>query len=294
MGGSYMRTVETFAVVGGDLRAAYLAGLLAQDGYNVITAGLDGTDLPPCVTGCTNLSQAISLADGVVLPLPVTTDGTTLNAPFSRVRIQLDQVLSGLLPDQFVVGGGLSAELRADLASRGVTAGDYLQREELAVLNSVPTAEGAVQLAMEELPVTIRGARCLITGYGRVAKALASLLFAMGADVTIAARRCEDRAAATINGCASICIEDLTAAGDFDVIFNTVPALLFTAEVLKKLSRTTLLIDLASRPGGVDFPAAAALQMKTVWALSLPGRVAPKSAGEILKRTILNMLREVG
>lgn len=294
MGGFYMRTVETFAVVGGDLRAAYLAGLLAQDGYNVITAGLDGTDLPPCVTGCTNLSQAISLADGVVLPLPVTTDGTTLNAPFSRVRIQLDQVLSGLLPDQFVVGGGLSAELRADLASRGVTAGDYLQREELAVLNSVPTAEGAVQLAMEELPVTIRGARCLITGYGRVAKALASLLFAMGADVTIAARRCEDRAAATINGCASICIEDLTAAGDFDVIFNTVPALLFTAEVLKKLSRTTLLIDLASRPGGVDFPAAAALQMKTVWALSLPGRVAPKSAGEILKRTILNMLREVG
>lgn len=294
MGGLYMRNVETFAVVGGDLRAAYLAGLLAQDGYKVITAGLDGTDLPPCVTGCTNLSQAISLADGVVLPLPVTTDGTTLNAPFSRVRIQLDQVLSGLLPDQFVVGGGLSAELRADLASRGVAAGDYLQREELAVLNSVPTAEGAVQLAMEELPVTIRGARCLITGYGRVAKALASLLFAMGADVTIAARRCEDRAAATINGCASIRIEDLTAAGDFDVIFNTVPALLFTAEVLKKLARTTLLIDLASRPGGVDFPAAAALQMKTVWALSLPGRVAPKSAGEILKRTILNMLREVG
>lgn len=294
MGGSYMRNVETFAVLGGDLRAAYLAGLLAQDGYNVITAGLDGTDLPPCVTGCTNLSQAISLADGVVLPLPVTTDGTTLNAPFSRVRIQLDQVLSGLLPDQFVVGGGLSAELRADLASRGVTAGDYLQREELAVLNSVPTAEGAVQLAMEELPITIRGARCLITGYGRVAKALAALLCAMGADVTIAARRCEDRAAATINGCEAIRIGDLTTAGDFDVIFNTVPALLFTAEVLKKLSRTTLLIDLASRPGGVDFPAAAALQMKTVWALSLPGRVAPKSAGEILKRTILNMLREVG
>lgn len=294
MGGFYMHNVETFAVIGGDLRAAYLAGLLAQDGYKVITAGLDGTDLPPCVTGCTNPSQAVSLADGVVLPLPVTTDGTTLNAPFSRVRIQLEQVLGGVSPEQFVVAGGLPDALREPLVERGVTIGDYLKREELAVWNSVPTAEGAVQLAMEELPVTIRGARCLITGYGRVGRALASLLFAMGADVTVAARRCEERAAATIIGCSAIHTDDLTGAGDFDVIFNTVPALLFTAEVLKGLSRTTLLIDLASRPGGVDFSAAAALQMKTVWALSLPGRVAPKSAGEILKRTILNMLKEAG
>jgi dipicolinate synthase subunit A len=80
--------------------------------------------------------------------------------------------------------------------------------------------------------------------------------------------------------------------GDFDVIFNTVPVPLFDEALLKKLNRTTLLIDLASRPGGVDFAAAAALQMKTVWALSLPGRVAPKTAGEIIKHTLYNMLKE--
>lgn len=289
-----MHNVETFAVIGGDLRAAYLAGLLAQEGYKVITAGLDGTDLPPCVTGCTNPSQAVTLADVVVLPIPVTTDGTTLNAPFSRVRIQLEQVLGSVSPEQFVVAGGLPDALRESLAARGVSVGDYLKREELAVLNSVPTAEGAVQLAMEELPVTIRGARCLVTGYGRVGRTLASLLHAMGADVTVAVRRCEDRAAATVAGCAAIDIAELAGAGDFDVIFNTVPALLFTADLLKEIARTTLLIDLASRPGGVDFSAAAALQLKTVWALSLPGRVAPKSAGEILKRTILNMMKEAG
>ena len=287
-----MHTMETFAVIGGDLRAAYLAGLLAQDGYKVITAGLEGTDLPPCVTGCTNLSQAVSLADCVVLPLPVTTDGTTLNAPFSRVRIQLEQVIAPLAPSQFVAVGGMPEALREPLAARGVTVGDYLKREELAVLNSVPTAEGAVQLAMEELPITIRDARCLITGYGRVARALASLLCAMGARVTVAARKCADRAAAATAGCEAVDTAAMADAGDFDVIFNTVPAQLFTADLLKKLNRTTLLIDLASRPGGVDFAAAAALQMKTVWALSLPGRVAPKTAGEIIKRTILNMLKE--
>lgn len=288
-----MHTVETFAILGGDLRAAYLAGLLAQEGYKVITAGLDGTDLPPCVTGCTNLPQAVSLADVVVLPVPVTTDGTTLNAPFSRVRIPLEQVLGSVSPEQLLLAGGLDDALCAPLRARGVYVGDYLKREELALLNSVPTAEGAVQLAMEELPVTIHGSRCLVTGYGRVGTALTRLLHAMGAQVTVAARRCADRARATMDGAQTLDTASLADAGEFDVIFNTVPALLFTAEVLKSLSRTTLLIDLASRPGGVDFAAAAALQMKTVWALSLPGRVAPKSAAEILRRTITNMLQEV-
>ncbi len=289
-----MQTIETFAVIGGDLRAAYLAGLLAQDGYKVITAGLDGTDLPPCVTGCTNITQAVSLADCVILPLPFTTDGNTLNAPFSRVRIQPEQVLGGLVPTQFVAAGGLPQAWQAQLAVGGVTVHDYLAREELALLNSVPTAEGAVQLAMEELPITLHGARALVTGYGRVARALAGLLKAMGVSVTVAARRCEDRAAAAVAGCQSIAVAELAQAGDFDVIFNTVPAMLFGADLLKKLDPSTLLIDLASRPGGVDFDAAAALRLKTVWALSLPGRVAPKTAADILKCTILNMLAEEG
>ncbi len=289
-----MQTIETFAVVGGDLRAAYLAGLLAEDGYKVITAGLDGTDLPPCVTGCTNITQAVSLADCVVLPLPFTTDGNTVNAPFSRVRIQPEQVLGGLAPSQFVAAGGLPEAWQAQLAVNGVTVHDYLAREELAILNSVPTAEGAVQLAMEELPITLRGARTLVTGYGRVARTLSALLQAMGASVTVAARRCEDRAAATVAGCQSIPVTEIAAVGDFDVMFNTVPARLFDADLLKKLTPSTLLIDLASRPGGVDFDTAAALRLKTVWALSLPGRVAPKTAADILKRTIYNMLAEEG
>jgi dipicolinate synthase subunit A len=291
-----MRTIETFAVMGGDLRSAYLAGLLAEDGYKVITAGLDGTDLPPCVTGCTNPSQATTLADCVVLPIPVTTDGSTLNAPFSRVRITLEEVLGCVRHSQYVVGGAVTDAVRELAAQQGVTVHDYFRREELAVLNSVPTAEGAVQLAMEELPITISGARCLITGYGRVGKALARLLAAMGARVTVAARSCADRAWAGTQGCDTMELRQLAdtsmGAGAFDVIFNTVPAQLFDRTLLKTLDANTLLIDLASRPGGVDFTAAAELRIKTIWALSLPGRVAPKSAGAIIKNAILNMTRE--
>lgn len=137
-----MRNIETFAVIGGDLRSAYLAGLLAADGYKVITSGFDSTDLPPCVTGCTNPAQATTLADCVILPLPVTTDGSNINAPFSRMRITLDQVLNALAPHQSLVGGAVSDIVRREVESRGMAIHDYLQREELAIANSVPTAEG--------------------------------------------------------------------------------------------------------------------------------------------------------
>jgi dipicolinate synthase subunit A len=284
--------IDTFAVIGGDLRCAYLAGLLAADGYKVITSGFDSTDLPPCVTGCTNPAQAVSLADFIILPVPVSTDGTTINAPFSRVRISIDQVLNAIKPNQRIVGGAITEDVREEAEKRGLKILDYLHREELAIYNAVPTAEGAIQLAMEELPITISGSRCLITGYGRVGRMLAQLLVAMGAHVTVAARKFSDLAWADSQGCQTTELAHLSEAGEFDVIFNTIPFPVFNHDVLSKLDKNTLLIDLASRPGGVDFTAAAELQIKTIWALSLPGRVAPKSAGQIIKNTILNMLKE--
>lgn len=288
-----MSKPETFAVIGGDLRYVYLAGALAEDGYKVIAVGFDNTDLPPCVVGCTDASQAITLSDAVILPMPVTTDGKLVNAPFTRLCLPLEQVYAAVKPTQLVFGGGISPEVSDAFVRREVTALDYLKREELAVRNAVPTAEGAIQLALEELPVTIDGSSCLITGYGRIGKVLARLLTSMGAKITVAARKCADRAWARVQGCRAVSIDELTTLPSFDVVFNTVPTLLFDRRVLASLDRRTLLIDLASRPGGVDFHAAADLHLKTVWALSLPGRVAPKTAADIIKTTVMNMVREV-
>ena len=208
------------------------------------------------------------------------------------MRIPLDQVLNGMAQDQFLVGGKISDVVRKEAECRGLVISDYLLREELAVMNAVPTAEGAIQLAMEELPVTIDGAKCLITGYGRVGRTLSKRLVSLGAQVTVAARKFADLAWAKSTGCETLELENLADAGDFDVIFNTVPVMLFGRDILKGMEKETLLIDLASRPGGVDFNAAAEMQIKTIWALSLPGRVAPKTAGAIIKKTILNMIKE--
>ena len=66
------------------------------------------------------------------------------------------------------------------------------------------------------------------------------------------------------------------------MLFNTVPVRLIDEDVLRSLPQDIVLIDLASAPGGIDYDAANRLGRKTVVALSLPGKVAPITAGEIV------------
>lgn len=283
---------KTFAVVGGDLRQAWVAGRLAQRGGAVYTALLDrDVELSARVHKARDVKRAVEQADVVVLPLPVTMDGTTLNAPLGEERVPLAGLMP-LLAGKLVLGGR-TGPLEPLAQKHGVELVDYFAREELAVLNAVPTAEGALELAMAELPTTLYGARVLITGFGRIGRVLCRLLVAMGAQVTVAARKYSDFAWIGIFGAEAAHIDALAEkAAGADLVFNTVPALLFDRTVLAALPRGAVLIDLASKPGGVDLAAAGKLGVKTIWALSLPGKVAPISSGEAIKDTILNILDE--
>lgn len=159
--------------------------------------------------------------------------------------------------------------------------------------NALPTAEGAVQIALEELPVTLHGARALVLGYGRVGKLTAHRLAALGAQVTVAARSYEALAWAEAYGHAAQQLSDLSGyLCGYDLVVNTVPRRVLTRELLEELKEGCLVIDLASKPGGVDFQSAAELGVRCVWALSLPGKVAPVTAASALRDTIYNMLRE--
>ena len=120
--------------------------------------------------------------------------------------------------------------------------------------NAVPTAEGAVQLVMEKTRQTLRGRKALIIGYGRVGKILAHQLFGMGAKVTVAARKSEDFAWIRAFGYDGLDTTRLQGViSDFDLVFNTVPALVLTYSRLAELKKDCLVIDLASKPGGADF-----------------------------------------
>ena len=162
------------------------------------------------------------------------------------------------------------------LKHRGIEAFDYFAREELTVRNAVATAEGVLQIVIEELPITVHGSH-----------ALCALLRSLGAQVTVAARKQADLAWAQVEGMHGVFYEELPAyAGGFDYVVNTVPALVLGGQVLEKLQADCLLVEIASAPGGIDLEAAQARGLKVIKASSLPGKVAPKTAGRIIRNVI--------
>ena len=284
---------ETAWVLGGDLRQSWLARLLAREGVEVHTYGVE-TPAETEVTEETGLT-GIGEADCVILPLPVSGEAGRLNAPAAGGPVALEGVFARLPPGQVIFGGRVDPDAAALAARYGLTIRDYWEREELAAANAVPTAEGAVQLAMENLPITVHRARVLILGFGRVGRVTAQRFSALGAEVTVAARRCEARTWAQVMGCRGVGLEDLKERlGPFDLVVNTIPAQVLGEEELAGMRPDCLVLDLASRPGGVDRAAAERLGRRVIWALSLPGKAAPATAGAAIQNTIVNMLHELG
>lgn len=289
-----MKREYYFWVVGGDLRQVKLAQLLQLDGHTTQTYAMELRPEQGDLSGSDTL-KGIERADCVILPLPAAGEAGMLNAPLSDRKVPLSSVVQAMRPGQLLCGGKLSQDLQALAREQGVPVCDYFAREELAVKNAVPTAEGAIQIAMEELPITIHGARALVIGYGRLGRALSQRLAGLGAKVSVAARKFADLA------WAESCGYGIEHTGQlegwlccYDLVVNTVPARILSEEDLEDLRPGCLVIDLASKPGGVDLEAAARLGVKVIWALSLPGKVAPVTAGKSIKITIYNILHELG
>lgn len=245
---------KIYLVAGGDLRQLYLAKALARQGNKVyITCFDEASELDKQLIPIVQLSQIIEPLDCIVLPLPVTNDGVTVNTPLSKQYLSLESVLQKAASRTVIFGGKVEKAFQTFCGDRGLEVVDYLEREELAVLNAVPTAEGALEILMQELPTTLFHTKCLITGFGRISKVLAKYLKALGVSVTIAARKYSDLAWAEVYGCERIHISQMAeVAQNFDYIVNTVPAKRFDYGVLSKLKDRCLVLDLASKPGGAD------------------------------------------
>lgn len=273
------------ALVGGDARQRYLSELLTQDGHTVTNFALDSSD---------STLNGLSKASCVILPMPVTRDGKTLFAPFSPHVHRLEEILDALSEKQLIFGGGVNPALCEMASARNLIIQDYMSRAELAVANAVPTAEGAVQLAMEQLPITIHNSRVMIAGFGRVGQCTAARFAALGAHVTVMARSAVQRALAESMGCAALHPGQLEIARQsWDLVVNTVPAPLFRIPQLAALGKPVLL-ELASSPGGFDPEAVQALGLTYIPAPGLPGKVAPATAARIIRDTLYAMLEEAG
>lgn len=288
-----MKQHGIFAVAGGDLRQQKLADMLVQDGFEVRIIGFDGS---PYINKGTKtfdtIKETIHGASCVVLPLPVTHDGACLNTPFSREILSMEDLYNNISPCQLLVGGMVNKHTYEKAKECGFRIIDYLEREELTVLNAIPTAEGTLQIAMEELPITIHGAKVLIIGYGRCGKVLAKTFKALGAMVTVSARKYSDFAWMRVEGIRSTHTSNIQNIDEYDLIINTIPSLILDEYLLNKIKRDCLIIDISSKPGGIDLSVASQLGLKVIWALSIPGKTAPVTSGEIIKEAIYNIITE--
>ncbi len=263
-------------LIGGDTRSYWAAQHLQANGYPVATDGVPGLADTP-------LPESLSCA---VLPFP-SFQGALIRG---RAAIPVEEILCRIHAGTLVFGG-LFGIWKEAFQARAAHVFDLYGTEPLTTANAVPTAEGAIALAMEQAPITLHGANCLVIGFGRVGKILAHKLHALSANVTVSARKPADFALAEALGLKT----DQTGIymhglGQYDFVFNTAPAEVFTRAQLETLPHECVLIELASKPYGISEADCRELGLSYHFAPGLPGKCAPKTAGGLYAQSILNIL----
>jgi len=285
--------IHKISVIGGDLRIVKLIEMLAKDGFEITTYALEKIKNIKNVKKCDTLEESLKSSDIVIGPIPISSDNAHINTPFSEKTVTIDE-LSLNIKGKKLIAGSIKPELYQLNDDTEIETIDILNREELAVLSAISTAEGAIQIAIDESTKTIHGSNILILGYGRIGRVLAKMLEGMGANIYCEARKNIDLAWIKAYGYNPVHENELNKSlSKYDIIMNTIPAMILDEKRLKKINKDCLIIDLVSKPGGVDRVAAKKLNLKTIWALTLPGKVAPLTSAEFIKDTIYNIFEEI-
>ena len=268
----------TFAVIGGDRRSFYAAKRLEEYGFETKLFGIEKEETY-------NPLKKIQ-ADAVLLPVPFTRDGIHIFAPESTEEFLISDVLASVSANSLIFAGNVN-----DITNKRIL--DYGKRETFAIRNAVSTAEGALLLALQNGKRTVFGMRVAVIGYGKVAFATAKLFHAVGAVVTVFARKEQARIEAHMMGYTAKSLDELSAcAGEYELLINTVPARILNREILSKISKDAWIMELASAPFGLDFDEAKILGVHVELASGLPGKFFPETAGYAVADTGLDFLRE--
>lgn len=287
---------KNFAIIGGDLRLIKLAKMLAKEGNYVYCFGLEeAIELKNIenIILTNTLKEAIKPSEVIIGPVPFTSNGQDINTPFSKEVIHLREFMHAINA-KTLIAGSIPPEVYKMANDEYIEIVDLMQREELAVLNTIATAEGTISEAILNTNKILHGSKVLVLGFGRIGKVLARKLNGLSAIVTCAARKDEDFAWIKAYGYKETNINKIGEnLNEYDIIINTVPHIILDDNKLKYVRKDCLLIDLASNPGGIDKKSVKERGLKLVWALALPGKIAPITSAEFIKDTIYNILKNL-
>ncbi len=272
-------------IIGGDSREVELYIHLKKIGANVHLYGFE--KYPPVkeMALSDNLIESIRLSDVVIIPLAGVEANGEVYAPYARARVFLNkpEIMLAFQPETLFITGYIWPSLREIFLQKKVYVLETRGKDEISIPNAIPTAEGAIQAAMANTEITIHNSQSFVLGFGRCGNILAKTLQALGAEVTVGVRRREVLAWIEAYKMKPLLLADLPEeVHKADIIFNTIPSVVLDAEVLYRAPKSVLIVDIASQPGGVDFHVAERLQFKALSLPGLPGKVAPKTAAQIL------------
>jgi dipicolinate synthase subunit A len=291
----FMLTGMQIAVIGGDARQLEIIRKLTELDARLSLIGFEQLD--HAFTGAVKekLDEVdFSTIDCLILPVPGTNLEGHVETIFSNEKVILSAEILSKTPEHCVIYSGISnAYLNGITKEAQRTLIQLFERDDVAIYNSIPTVEGTIMMAIQHTDFTIHGSNITVLGLGRVGMSVARTFAALGAKVKVGARKSEHIARITEMGLTPFHLINLVnEVKDTDILINTAPHLIVTAMVISKLPSHTLIIDLASKPGGTDFRYAEKRGIKALLAPGLPGIVAPKTAGQILANVLAQLLQD--
>lgn len=278
-----------YAVIGGDLRLFYLAEELAGQAdvchYGLCRPAGPSSNLAGRAKASPSPEACVSGARNVVCPIPMSRDGAHLNG--SKKNISIAHLSPPLVRGQRFFAGCIPEEFRREALNKGVFAYDLMEDDALAWFNTVATAEGVICEAISESPVNLHQSRCAVLGYGKCGRSIASRLKGLFCHVSVVTASKEELAQAAASADAVLYLKDLPSfIKTFDFIFNTVPAMVLTSEILARANPSVTVLDIASAPGGTDFEAAKKLSINAKPCPGLPGTYAPLASARAILASI--------
>ena len=261
-----------FLIIGGSKRSETLFKKLIESGLKAdLIVSLDQLD-------------ANKSYDCIVLPIPTLTREKTLNFDTDK-KINPEEFLNTFNDNPLIIS--------CNYTNPAFNITDLNKRDDFAYLNAIPTAEGAISIAIEAMDSSLSLSKVAVLGFGHVGKILANKLKGFGSEVTIIARSNKDIYLAKTTGYETVHISNLKEqASDFDVFFQTIPAPVLDKNILDGIKKESIIIELSSRAIGSDVKYAESIGKKVINAPSLPERTAPITAGNVLFECIMNVINE--
>lgn len=290
-----MLTELNIAVIGGDARQLEVIRKLTELDAKLFLVGFDQLDHGFAGANKVHLEEVpFEELDAVILPVAGTDLNGNIEALFSNEKVSLTDEILSKTPDHCVIYSGITNAYLSnivDTADRKLV--QLFERDDVAIYNSIPTVEGTIMMVIQHTDITIHGSTVAVLGLGRVGMSVARTFAALGAHVKVGARKTADLARITEMGLQPFLLKDIEdEVKDLNVCINTIPHMILTAKVISNMPIQTLIIDLASKPGGTDFRYAEKRGVKALLAPGLPGIVAPKTAGQIVANVLSQLLAE--